>query len=143
MKIILTILVLLSATTLNAQFTDEHDQRILIHKLIDIPAGLLLTYLVISFILAIIKLVLDARIKYKMIEKGVSEELIKQFLQPNTKELQREALKWVIVFAGISLGLFVSLVFKPLGIHTLAILSLSIAVSFLVYYRFVKSSLKN
>lgn len=137
MKKLLTILSLFITLSGNAQDSDNSGQWILINKLIDIPALLFGIYLASAFIITLIKLILDHRLKHLMIEKGFSNDVIREILQSNNKNLRLEAIKWVVLFAGIGTGLFIAWFFKPFGLHTIAIMVLAVSVSFYIYYRLV------
>ena len=62
-------------------------------------------FLFTSFFLSLIRLFLDSRIKNKMIEKGVSETIVEQFLQPTNRDGKSVAIKWFIISGCIGLGL--------------------------------------
>jgi hypothetical protein len=109
-------------------------------NLMRITGTLLAVFLVSSFFLSIIKMFLDHRIKNRMIDKGVGENVVSQFLQPGKKETTNTAIKWFVIFAGIGLGLTLIDLFQPFGIHSLAIMSFCIAAGFLGYYYFTKKS---
>ena len=77
-----------------------------------------------------------------MIDKAMQEDIIVKILQHNKKEVVLDALKWGIIFTGSGVGLFISSLFPPLGIHTLSIMCFALAISFFIYYGIVKSKLK-
>lgn len=85
-------------------------------------------------ILYLIKLVLDHRIKNKLIEKGASDALVKELLQPAAKDAKNSTLKWICMLGSCGIGLLLVDHFQPLGIHSLAIVSLSLAGGFLAYF---------
>jgi|ERR1035438_643446 hypothetical protein len=97
-------------------------------------------FLFTTFFLTIIRSVLDSRLKNKLIDKGASENVVNQLLQPLKKDSKLEPLKWFSVLSGIGLGLALIGAFQPLGIHSLAIMSFSLAAGFLAYYFFSKKS---
>jgi len=94
------------------------------------------------FILAIIKRIMDYRIKNKIVEKGVPENIASSILQTSPKENRNTNIKWFALLAGIGIGLTIIYYTLPLGIHSLAIMSFCIAASFLGYYFFLKQSEK-
>ena len=101
----------------------------------------LIMYLVGIFVLNIIKTIQDQKLKLKMMEKGVSEKVIEQFLQPTTPtDAKQQSIKWFLILAAIGLGLTIVNFTLPLGIHSVAIMSASISLSFLGYYYFIKRS---
>ncbi|HLK31351.1 MAG TPA: hypothetical protein VKT28_22420 [Puia sp.] len=97
-------------------------------------------YLVTSFLLTLVRLFLESRVKHKMIDKGVSETVVEQFLHPTTKDSRSAAMKWFIVSSCVGLGLAAINLSLPLGIHSLAIMAFSISLGFLGYYFFMKKN---
>jgi hypothetical protein len=75
-----------------------------------------------------------------MVEKGVSENVVERFLQPTNRDVKSMAIKWFLILAGIGVGLTVISFSMPLGIHSLAIMAFSLALSFLGYFYFIKQS---
>jgi len=98
--------------------------------------------LVMVFILAIIKRIMDYRIKNKIVEKGVPENIVSSILQTSPKENKNTNIKWFALLAGIGAGLTIIYYTLPLGIHSLAIMAFCIAASFLGYYFFLQQSEK-
>ena len=105
-----------------------------VFDLTHILATLAVIFLITAFILSLVKLIFDHRIKNRIIERGSSENIVSQLLLPGKSEGRNMAIKWAIIFAGIGAGLSLIDVFRPFGIHSLAIMSFCIAASFLVYY---------
>ncbi|RYG27090.1 MAG: hypothetical protein EOO01_41725 [Chitinophagaceae bacterium] len=101
---------------------------------------LIFAFLISSFILALVKQLLDSRLKHKMVEKGVSDEVVAQFLRPVTKQTKTYVMKWFLIFLSIGIGFSLINVTQPLGIHSLAILAFCIAFGFLAFYFFVRKS---
>jgi dolichol kinase len=141
-KVLLIIAAMFPVLVANAQTYDPDKHKIIPDKFIEVPIVILGIYLAATFILKIIKMILDNRLKYKLLEKGVSAEVIKEFLLPTAKDTKNEVLKWTTLFIGICVGLTISYFFQPYGNHTIAIMAFTIAVSFLVYYNFIYSSPK-
>jgi dolichol kinase len=141
-KILFLLTPIFTALAANAQGYDPDKHKIIPDKFIEIPILLLGIYLAATFILRIIKMILDNRLKYKLLEKGVSADVIKEFLQPAAKDTKNEVLKWTTLFVGLCVGLIVSYFFQPYGNHTVAIIAFSIAISFLVFYNFIYRSPK-
>ena len=95
------------------------------------------------FILAIIKRFMDFRLKTKIVEKGIPENIATSILQTNPKDDRNINIKWFAILAGLGAGLMLVNYTQPLGIHSLAIMAFSISVSFLGYYLFVRWAEKN
>jgi H+/Cl- antiporter ClcA len=94
------------------------------------------------FILAIIRRIMDYRIKNKIVEKGIPENIVSSILQTSPKENRNTNIKWFALLAGIGAGLTIIYYTLPLGIHSLAIMAFCTAASFLGYYFFLKQSEK-
>jgi hypothetical protein len=102
-------------------------------------SGILLgIFIFTTFILTIVRTALDSRLKNKLIDKGASENIVSQLLQPLKTDSKLEPLKWFSILAGIGLGLALIDAFQPLGIHSLAIMAFSLAAGFLAYYFFTR-----
>jgi hypothetical protein len=111
-------------------------------EVFNICATILVIVLVMVFVLSTLKRVLDYRIKNKIADKGISENLASSILQPNAKEDGSSNIKWFSILAGLGTGLTIINYTMPLGVHSFAIMSFSIAASFLGYHYFLKHSQK-
>ncbi|HTI11329.1 MAG TPA: hypothetical protein VL832_22305 [Puia sp.] len=130
---VLTIPFLSNAQSISSLIGDQDISRSMV--------AILVLYLAGIFTLAMIKAIQDYRLKFKMMEKGVSERVIEQFLQPATrKDAKQQSIKWFLVLAAIGLGLTIVNFTLPLGIHSVAIMAFSISLSFLGYYFFIRKS---
>lgn len=132
-KILISAAILLSASHSSAQSIDLFKEEI-----VGTSRFLLSISIYALSILFLIKLILDHRIKEKLIEKGASETVISQLLQPADKGGNNVNMKWFFIFAGIGIALGLVYFSRPIGIHSLAIMSLCISISFLGYYLFVR-----
>jgi hypothetical protein len=90
------------------------------------------------FILGIMKLYLGHRLKNKIIDKGISENIATSVLQANHQEDRNSSVKWFMLMAGTGAGLLIVNYTQPLGIHSLAIMSFSISAGFLGYDLFTR-----
>jgi hypothetical protein len=99
-------------------------------------------FLIAGFILTIIRILQESRLKSKLIEKGVSDKVVEQFLQPTQKDSKSQAIKWAFVLFSIGGGLTVIYYSLPLGIHSLAIMAFSISASFFGYFWYIQQSEK-
>lgn len=143
-KIILVSSVLLLSIAATAQQEpanyDPFRDREFLSQLIQISAVVLVVYLLSTFLLSIVRLFMDFRLKNKMIDKGASEFIVNQFLQPQTKDSRATAIKWAIIVAGIGIGFTLMIFFPPFGIHSVMIMSFCISLSFLCYYYFTRKT---
>lgn len=91
-------------------------------------------------ILYLIKMILDHRIKNRLVENGASDAVVRQLLQPGVKDERNIVIKWVCVLSSSGIGLLLVNQFQPLGIHSLAIISLCLAGGFLAYYFIIRET---
>ena len=142
-KFILVTGVILTSFAASAQEVPDFDpfrDRDFLSELLKISAVVFVVYLLSTFVLSIIRMFMDFRLKNKMIDKGASEHIVNQFLQPQKKDSRGTAIKWSIVVAGIGIGFTLMLLFPPFGIHSVMIMSFCVSLSFLCYYYFMKKT---
>ena len=107
-----------------------------------ICATIFLIGLFMVFILSILKRFLEHRLKNKIVDKGIPENIASSILQDTTKEDGNVNVKWFAILAGLGAGLLIVNYTQPLGIHSLAIMSFCISASFLGYYYFTRATQK-
>lgn len=107
---------------------------------VHISATLLLIFFLAAFIIAIIRMVMDHRIKKKLLEQGAPDAIVAQLLQSAPRENRNNNIKWACMLAGIGIGLTLVDHYQPLGIHSLAIMSFALAAAFLAYHLLTKNS---
>jgi hypothetical protein len=133
-KILTTIAILLGATVANAQgsrmYIDPEMMRII--------ATIIFLGLFMLFILTMLKRVFEYRLKNKIVEKGISENISSSILETKTTEDKNINVKWFAILAGLGAGLAIVNYTQPLGLHSLATLCLSTSLSFLGYYIFLR-----
>jgi len=105
-----------------------------------ILATLIVIFLISTFILSLVKLIFDHRVKKRLIDKGAAEDIVSKLLYPGEKDNRNLAIKWAVIFAGIGTGLSLITAFQPFGLHSLAIMSFCIAASFIAYYFLTRKS---
>ena len=93
------------------------------------------------FIINIIKRIFDQRLKNKIVDKGISENIANSILSTE-RENGNANIKWFSILAGLGIGLMGVNYTQPLGFHSLAIMAFSISLSFLGYYLFTKNTTK-
>jgi hypothetical protein len=69
--------------------------------------GIFAPFVVFLFIAIITKLILDYRLRNRIIEKGAAEENLKLLLPPNSSHTNLSSLKWGMVLVGLGLGIIV------------------------------------
>jgi hypothetical protein len=98
---------------------------------------LLLIYILSTFVLTLVKLILNHRLKKTIVEKGAPEQVISQLLdQPENNK--KGAIKWFILLTAVAIGLTIISFSLPMGVHSVIIMILSIALGFLGYYFLLK-----
>lgn len=107
-------------------------------EIFNICASIFVVGLFMIFILAILKRMMDFRLKNKILEKGIPENVALSILQTNPKDDRNINIKWFAILTGVGAGLTIIYYTLPLGIHSLAIMSFCIAASFLGYFFFLK-----
>lgn len=137
-KILVLTITVLAPLALSAEDFRLPDNRHFSAQLVTIPAMLLVMYIACAFVLYIIKAVLEHRLRSKLVDKGVSEQVAEQFLQPVNRDLRSQTLKWCLMLAGAGIGLTAVYYTLPLDIHSLAIMAFSIALSYLGYFLYLK-----
>jgi hypothetical protein len=95
--------------------------------------------LIMSFILNVLKKILEYKLKNKIVNKGIPQEAASSILQTEEQENKNAPVKWFALLAGLGVGLTIVNYTQPLGIHSLAIMSFSIAFAFLGYFLFVRN----
>ena len=135
---------LLASFTMFAQDGSNEPKPIIdsgfMHELLTTSGVLLALFLVTSFFLNLVRTWLDNKLKNKLIERGATENIVSQLLQPLQKDNKLEPFKWFTILAGIGAGLTFINMTQPMGIHSLAIMAFCLAASFLGYYFFSKKS---
>lgn len=95
-------------------------------------------YLVGTFIITIVRMVLDYQLKSKMLDRGFPESELARLFKPGNNAARLSALKWFAVLAAVGFGLTIVTFTQPLGLHSLAIMAFSVATGYLVYAQFIK-----
>lgn len=99
---------------------------------------ILLIIFLVFMLTALIKYFLEFRLKNKLIDRGMAEQLSAYLLGKNAKEKQNEAIKLAILFCGIGMGMLLTYFSAPIDIHSLAIMTLSIGLSYLLYFFYLR-----
>ncbi|WP_147392248.1 DUF6249 domain-containing protein [Algoriphagus lacus] len=108
----------------------------------DLPSEVLLPILFILFlvfvIINLIKYFLEYRIKNKLIDRGMAEQLSAYLLDKNVQEKQDEVVKLAIIFFGVGLGLLLTYLTSPINLHSLAIIAFCLGLSYLAYFFYLR-----
>ncbi len=134
-----TIFLTISAMALTLVVHAQNKGIPTIDKDIQVMVGVLILIALVSFtILTIIKRWMDYRIKNKLINDGLSENIINSILQNSNNRNKNSNIKWFVILIGVGTALTVINYTLPLGIHSIAIMAFSLAASFLIYFFFLK-----
>jgi len=139
MKKIITI-----ATVCSVSFTaNAHDSGFEYNEeLFQIAAAIFVVGMFMYFIINIMKRIFEHRLKNKIVDKGISENIAHSILETKTGESKYANIKYFAILAGIGIGLTGVNYTQPLGFHSLAIMAFSISLSFLGYYLFIRNTEK-
>ena len=94
--------------------------------------------LAMRFILLIINKLLDHKLKNRIIEKEVTEDLANALLNSDKNNQAINSIKWFLLLMSTGIGLFITKGFLPLGIHSFAIMATSISAGFLAHSFYLK-----
>jgi hypothetical protein len=95
---------------------------------------------VIFILTSLVKYYLDFRLKNKMIDRGMSEQLSAHLLNKNDQNKCNEVIKMAILFCGIGIGLITTHLTRPINIHSLAIMAFSIGLSYFGYFFYLRKT---
>lgn len=143
-KLIISILVLLATVQAFAQNeTITASPSSPIEPLASEPiAGIILPILfiisLVFMLISLIKYFLEYRLKNKLIERGMAEQLSAYLLNKNDQEKQNEVIKLAILFFGIGTGLTMIYLTAPINLHSLAIMAFSLGLSYLAYFFYLR-----
>lgn len=105
----------------------------LTQELLRSTVALLVMSILAGFILRLLKLVLDHRLKRQVLEVGAPDTVVAQLL-PTRQAPHAAVLKWVFLLTASGLGLTVAYNQQPWGVPSIIILLFSLALGFLGYY---------
>jgi hypothetical protein len=98
---------------------------------------IVLFYVVAGFLLTLVRLLLNYRLKSKMITMGVTGPEAEKILQGNT-ENKDNAVKWSLLLLSAGTGFIIISCF-PFGWLSAGILSLCLSIGFGGYYLYLKN----
>ena len=140
------ILALIPTSLLGLAANAQNDYRYAIRyneELFQVSAAIIVAGMFMLFIINIIKRIFEHRLKNKIVDKGISENIAHSILDTRTTEDNKNAnIKWFSILAGIGIGLMGVYYTQPLSFHSLAIMAFSISLSFLGYYFFTRKTEK-
>lgn len=127
------------ATTSTLVAKAEDPSLAALDKDIQVLIGMLIGIALLSFtILSVIRRWMDYRLKNKLIDNGLSESVIHSILQDGEIRNKNSNIKWFAILAGLGTALTIINYTLPLGIHSIAIMTFSVSLSFLLYFFYLK-----
>lgn len=145
MKKIVTSIAILLATTetfaQNEQTTESFSNTVkpsTMEPIGDLILPILFILFLVFMLVTLIKYFLDYRLKNKLIDRGMAEQLSDYLIEKNNQEKKNEVIKMAILFFGIGIGLLLTYFSSPIDIHSLAIMTLSIGLSYLLYFFYLR-----
>jgi hypothetical protein len=94
---------------------------------------LLMIFMVTSFILTMIRLILDNGLKKKIVEMGTPETVVSQLMATGKNEV-RNSLKWFCALCGIAAGLGIIGCYHLSDIYALMVIAFCLAIGFLGHF---------
>jgi len=101
---------------------------------------ILIIVLVMRFILVILQRMLDHKLKNKILDKDPSSDLAATILGTGVSSEKNDSIKWFAILVSTGIGLFITSAFTPLGIHSVGIMTVCMAVGFLGFALFLRLS---
>ena len=90
--------------------------------------------LVVTLIILLTRNILDFRLRNKIIDRGISEQLARSLLEKSSEDKKEDSIKWAFLLLGLGGGFTLSYYSMPLDIHSLAIVAFSLGLSYLAYF---------
>ena len=94
--------------------------------------------LIMWFTITILKRLLEHKLKNKILDKEISPDLASSVLKTGSNNETQNSIKWFIILAASGGGLFITNQYLPLGLHSIGIMTISIAFGFLLYIIYLK-----
>jgi tellurite resistance protein TehA-like permease len=135
-------LIITSLASVVFMFDAQAQNRGFDHEAMRIVAVIFVMVLIAVFILTFLRYILDNRIKHRIIEKGIAQDLVSSLLANNKKDDKLQTLKWVCLLAATGAGLLLVYYTLPIDIHSFAIMCFSISLGYLGYYFIMKQAQK-
>ena len=133
-KIFITLLLFSAALGAHAQSnTNLMSDRATFEEFVRDIVILLMIFMVTSFILTMIRLLLDNGLKKKIVEMGTPETIVSQLMATGKNEI-RNSLKWFCALCGIAAGLGIIGCYHLTDIYALMVIAFCLAIGFLGHF---------
>lgn len=111
------------------------------------PMGeLIFPIIFISFLvfmlISVVKYFLEFRLKNKMIDRGMTEQILAYSFNKNDDDKFNDVIKLAILFCGLGMGLAITYLAGPINILSLAIMAFSIGLSYFAYFLYLRKQKK-
>lgn len=134
-KIFIATVALITGFAAQAQeYYDPWNDRGFISEMSRTFAILSVFALIAWFLITLFRMIMEYRLKNKMIDRGISDQLAAQMLKKNIASSRNAALKWFLMLVSTGAGFVLMGIFRPFGVHSIAIICFSVASGFLSYY---------
>jgi hypothetical protein len=137
-KSLVIVALLFTALAANAQ-----DGQLMDREMMRVVAVLTVMVLIIVFILTFLRYILESRLKHRIIDKGITENLATSILQNTKKDDKLQTIKWACLLASTGAGLMAVYYTLPMDVHSFAIMAFSTSIGYMGYYFFLKQSQNN
>jgi hypothetical protein len=94
--------------------------------------------LVVILLIQITRFILDYKLKNKIIDRNISEQLAASILVKSETDKKDETIKWAFLLLGLSGGLTLTYYSRPIDIHSVAIMAFSLGLSYLAYFLYLR-----
>lgn len=123
-------------------FDNDNTQSLNSNSSIEILMPLFILAPFVILIVTVTKYILDYKLKNKIIDRGISEQLANSILEKSVTDKKDDSIKWAFLLLGLSGGLTLAYHTMPLHIHSLAIMVFSLGLSYLAYSFYLRKKNK-
>lgn len=90
-------------------------------------------------LISVVKYFLEFRLKNKMIDRGMTEQILAHSFNKNDDNKFDDVMKLAILFCGLGMGLAITYLAGPINILSLAIMAFSIGLSYFAYFFYLRN----
>jgi hypothetical protein len=96
----------------------------------------------VFMVISVVKYFLEFRLKNKMIDRGMTEQILAYSFNKNDDNKFDAVIKLAILFCGLGMGLAIIYLAGPINILSLAIMAFSIGLSYFAYFFYLRKKKK-
>lgn len=112
--------------------------RELTFDILHMSGALIGIYLISTFVLLLIKLFLDNRLKKAILERKSDDDIVRTILNLNKTDLLNSTVKWFIILIAIGMGLLITAMSGNWNIYGAIIIIFFLSIGYLVYFFYLK-----